>query len=84
VFVGLVARDVVGQMQTGGAATHQPACQQETPQVVAGDRWMVVTRGPGSAEEMRERTDGMAVPLAPGSTTFVSHALPCVGEAQPD
>jgi hypothetical protein len=84
VFVRAVnATDVIDNLTPTGPGSHQPACQREPLQVIAGDRWAVVTRGEATAGDVRERTGGRTISMTPGSTTFVSYFLPCVGDAEP-
>jgi hypothetical protein len=84
VFEEADASDVFSDQQVQGPASHQPRCQGESLQVITGDRWAVVTRGDATAQEVRDRLGGRELPMPPGSTTFVSYALPCVGEPEPD
>jgi hypothetical protein len=84
VFVSAVnASDVIDQLIAIGPESNQPACHRARLQVIAGDHWAVVTRGEEMAGEVRDLTGGRSVPVRPGSTTFVSYPLPCIGDSEP-
>jgi hypothetical protein len=85
VFEDVDAAEALADQQVQeGRASHQPECYGDSLQVVAGDRWAVVTRGSATAEDVQERIGGQDVPIPSGSTSFVSYALPCVGAPEPD